>query len=74
MLFSIFQKGAYAEKSIRPGLLRVGALSGIFIYGVFGLLDIYMMPTNYIHAWIVRFGIVTPVLIFVFFLTYNKNL
>lgn len=73
MLFAIFKKDFYKDNTIQPRLLRLGALSGIFIYGIFGIVDVYMLPETYKTAWFIRFGLVSPVLVIVYILTYNKK-
>lgn len=64
----------YNPKSnvFNPGTLRIALVFGILIYGVFGVLDYYMMPVNYKVAWLVRFGVITPLLILTFILSYKK--
>jgi len=53
--------------------MRLGMIFGVFIYSVFGLLDLYMMPSNYMSAWIIRYVVAVPAIIILFILSYNKK-
>ena len=50
-------------------------LLGIFLFSAFGVLDIYYYsPLHLKLAWLIRFGIVIPLLIFLYALTFFKTL
>jgi signal transduction histidine kinase len=51
--------------------LRTGLISGLIIYSIFGILDVYMMPDTYHYAWLVRFGFVAPAIIIFYVLTFR---
>ena len=53
--------------------IRAGLIFGLIIYSVFGALDFFLLPKNYHIAWIIRFGIMTPVLLFFYILTFNEK-
>ena len=57
---------------LSPGILRLGLIFGMVIYGAFGLLDYYAMPSNYNIAWIIRYAFIFPMLIVTFLLSYYK--
>jgi len=61
------------ENDLTPGTLRLGLIFGVFLYGVFGFLDLYTMPANYPSAWILRFAVVIPLAFITFILTYYKS-
>ncbi len=52
---------AYIERSLV--VIRIGFFLGIFLYGIFGVLDIWIVPETKSIAWFIRFAIVIPVLI-----------
>jgi signal transduction histidine kinase len=56
----------------RP-VIRVGLLAGAALYGVFGILDILIMPDAVQKFWIIRFGFVFPVIFGVLALTYHRS-
>ena len=51
---------------------RANLIVGLFMYSLYGILDFYMLPENYISAWKVRFLFVSPVLILPFALSYYQ--
>ena len=65
-----FLKG-YSEKSL--GAYRLAILFALIFYDVFAILDIKLVPDIYIKLWIIRFGIVSPLLILSFIFSYFKQ-
>ncbi len=70
---------SYIEKSLP--VIRIGYLLCIFLYGIFGVLDIWIVPETKNIAWFIRFAIVIPVLVLIisisfcnFFKRYNQLL
>jgi signal transduction histidine kinase len=59
------------EMVLTPHLLRLGLTLGLILYGIFGLLDLYTMPSNYRATWDIRF-LILGLIIGVFFLSYYK--
>ncbi|MFB6317025.1 sensor histidine kinase [Saccharicrinis sp. FJH54] len=53
--------------------IRIGLLSALFIYGLFGILDPFMMPINYKSAWFIRYVIILPAIVLVWIYTYHKS-
>ncbi|MCF8305999.1 MAG: HAMP domain-containing histidine kinase [Ignavibacteriales bacterium] len=53
-------------------VLRASLILSIFLYGIFGILDVYMLPETAIIAWIIRFVFVIPFLIITIILTFTK--
>ena len=51
---------------------RANLIVGLIMYSLYGILDLYMLPENYISAWKVRFLFVSPVLIVPFALSYYQ--
>lgn len=58
---------------ISMSTLRLGLILATIMYGAFGILDIYMMPSNYTDAWLVRFAFIFPLIVFTYILTYYKS-
>ena len=56
-------RAEYSEKSLVVN--RAGFLLCIFLYGTFGLLDIWIVPETKHIAWFIRFAVVIPVAIFI---------
>lgn len=52
--------------------VRTGLIFGIIFYGVFGLLDYYMLPQNYISALFIRYAIMIPTAVVVLILSYVR--
>lgn len=50
----------YWENTIR--FTRLALILGIFLYGVFGVLDTWAVPNSMNLVWAIRYGIVCPVL------------
>ena len=43
-----------------------------FFYGIFGILDYFLLPEEFTRVWIVRFGMVLPVIAITFGLTFTR--
>lgn len=79
-MFSLRFRNAMAERRFlckhmldsRP-VIRLGLLAGAALYGLFGILDALLMPEAMQKFWIVRFGLVFPVVFGVFALTYHRR-
>lgn len=52
---------------------RIGLISGFLLYGLFGFIDPFMMPINYILAWKIRYFIILPAVLSLFLWSYNKR-
>lgn len=52
--------------------LRMCLYFSLLIYGSFGLLDIFLFPTDKETLWFIRYSLVLPVLIAVIYLTYTR--
>ena len=59
----------YIDKSLIP--VRFAILFALFFYSVFGVLDVIYAPEVVKEVWLIRFGIVAPVLTLVFALTFT---
>ena len=57
---------------LSPRILRLGIVFAFVMYGVFGYLDVYAMPSNYTVSWIIRYVIIAPLLVITFILSYYK--
>ncbi|MDA3819238.1 MAG: response regulator [Candidatus Delongbacteria bacterium] len=53
--------------------IRIGLLAGLFIYGLFSIIDPYMSEDHYTLIWVIRFAIVCPLIAISFFLSYTKH-
>jgi len=58
------------EKSLSD--VRVGLWLEIILYALFGILDVWIVPETKNVIWIIRFIIVIPFSLLVFFFTYSK--
>lgn len=54
--------------------IRMALLLVILLYGLFGILDIWILPSTRNIAWIIRFGIVIPFLSSMIALSYVKRM
>lgn len=52
---------------------RLALVLGLILYSLFGILDIYAIPISRDIVWIIRFGIVAPVIIAALIASYNNN-
>lgn len=59
----------YIEKSL--GVIRIGYFLCMILYGIFGILDIWIVPETKNIAWFIRFAIVFPVVIFIIIISYS---
>lgn len=62
------------EKSFTPQIFRIGLVLAMMIYGTFGYLDYYAMPSNYRDSWFIRYAIIAPLLVIAYLLSYYKPL
>ncbi len=62
----------YAEKSILQA--RIAAGIGILLYMLFGFRDLFLAPEIITAVWIIRYGIIMPVLVLVLVLTFIRPL
>jgi len=54
-------------------MARVGIIAGLLIYGLFGIIDPFMIPSEFKTVWLIRFGFVIPAILIVFGLSYTKH-
>lgn len=59
--------------NIDPKTFRIGILAGFILYSIYGFLDYFMLPETYQQAWIFRYAILGPFLVFPYFLSYYKR-
>src|SRR5689334_18974748 len=53
---------------------RLALILGLILYSLFGILDIYAIPFSKDMVWIIRYGIVAPVMIAALVASYVKSL
>jgi signal transduction histidine kinase/ActR/RegA family two-component response regulator len=53
--------------------VRLSVLLGVFIFSFFGLLDVALIPEGKQAIWIIRYGIVCPVALIVYLITYSRS-
>jgi two-component system, cell cycle sensor histidine kinase PleC len=58
------------QRSMR--LIRLTILLGTVLYALFGILDTYMVPDDLPGIWLIRYGIVCPILLAVLVATYTR--
>lgn len=68
-LETAFQKD-YFEKTLVQ--VRLALLFAAFLYGMFGILDNFVIPAIRKYAWFIRFFLISPLLLGTFVLTYSK--
>jgi adenylate cyclase len=56
------------------GTTRLALVLGLILYSLFGILDIYAIPFSKDMVWIIRYGIVAPVVIAALIASYQKSL
>lgn len=54
--------------------VRVSMLTGLFLYSIFGLVDLQLPPTDRMHMWFIRYAIVCPIVAAGFAFTYASSL
>jgi diguanylate cyclase (GGDEF)-like protein len=64
-----FQKD-YFEKTLFQ--VRLSLLFAAFLYGMFGILDSFVIPEIKQYTWFIRFFLICPLLLAIFLLTYTK--
>ncbi|MEE9911676.1 MAG: response regulator [Deltaproteobacteria bacterium] len=58
----------YATRTLLP--LRITLVTGILVYGAFGILDALMMPDHKTIPWLIRYAVVCPSLAVMLGITY----
>ena len=61
----------YFEKSLRH--VRIALLLGFFFYGIFGILDAWLVPDVKQALWLIRYAIVFPFLLGAFLFSYSRH-
>jgi diguanylate cyclase (GGDEF)-like protein len=54
--------------------VRVSMLTGLFLYAIFGVVDLQLQPTDRMHMWFIRYAVVCPTIAAGFAFTYASNL
>ena len=60
----------YFEKTLLQ--VRLTLLFGAFLYGMFGILDCFVIPEIRHYAWNIRFAVISPLLLITYFLTQTR--
>ncbi|MEX0839649.1 MAG: HAMP domain-containing sensor histidine kinase [Parvibaculum sp.] len=53
---------------------RVSMVMGAFVFSLFGILDVYIVPDVFYEAWLLRFGLVCPILFGLVVLSYTGHI
>lgn len=61
----------YTNKSVIH--TRVALLLAIFFYGIFGILDAWLVPENRFNFWYIRFAVFTPYAVSILLLSFSKR-
>lgn len=69
-LFDIFFRIPISHKSYIIQNMRVGTITGVITYSLFGILDFYALPIHFNIAWIIRYAIILPGSVFFYSITY----
>lgn len=62
----------FSDQGITPQTLRLSFLLGYVMYGMFGVLDLWVYHENQPIIWFIRFGIIYPSLTLYWALTYTE--
>jgi signal transduction histidine kinase len=62
----------YTKKTIQ--ISRLALILGILLYGLFGILDIWIVPEHRGIIWAIRYLVVCPAFIIIFLITFFKKL
>ncbi|AFY72010.1 hypothetical protein Pse7367_3786 (plasmid) [Thalassoporum mexicanum PCC 7367] len=60
----------YHARSIK--YVRISQVAGFLAYALFGILDIWCIPSAREQAWIIRYGLVCPIFLLAFVLSFFK--
>ena len=52
---------------------RIALILGIVLYALFGILDLFALPLSRQSAWIIRYGIVVPLFVLTFAISYVEE-
>jgi len=52
-------------------VIRAGYFLGIFLFAIFGILDVWMVPETLNIAWLIRFAVVIPVMLFTILISFT---
>ena len=65
----------YRIMHIRQSLptIRVSLLAGLGLYALFGILDFFIVPDKLTEFWIIRYGVVCPILLGICLVTGTKS-
>jgi len=69
-LESAFQR-EYFGKSLRH--VQAALILAIFFYGVFGILDAWILPVEKYRLWFIRYAIFCPYVIFIFLFSFSRH-
>jgi len=74
LAFSGDLEKAYRENHYKNSLnhVRFSLLLAIFFYGIFGILDHWVMPEVENELWLIRFGFFCPYVLVIFILSYTN--
>ena len=61
----------YLNKSLTH--TRVALLLAIFFYGIFGILDAWLVPEEKFSLWFIRFAVFIPYTLLIALFSYSKN-
>jgi signal transduction histidine kinase len=53
--------------------VRIASALGIFFYGIFGILDAWLVPDAKHQLWLIRYAVVCPILSVTLVLSYTRN-
>ncbi|MCB1190687.1 MAG: serine/threonine-protein phosphatase [Leptospiraceae bacterium] len=60
----------YYKKSLKT--IRVALFLAFILYSFFGFLDTFLAPNSKTNIWLIRYGVVCPILIFAIIISYFK--
>ncbi len=68
--FEAFFKEEHFKKSLRH--VRIALLLSIFFFGIFGILDAWIVPEAKYKLWFIRYAVYCPFALAILFLSYSK--
>ncbi len=72
MRFKVDQTYIGENGRLTTKMARAGIIAGLLIYGLFGIIDPFVIPSQFKTIWVIRFGFVIPSILLVFALSYTN--
>ena len=57
---------------VNIGQIRLNMFVAFFFYALFGILDVYSFPEYTKSLWLIRYGLITPIIVLILLLSYTR--